>query len=60
MINPQWLEQPISRKNFHGPKAFQAIEVRLYWDRQAWVSGLDKMLQNIAPDQDLHCFPLIQ
>ena len=30
MINPQWLEQPIFRANFHGPKAVRAIEVRLY------------------------------
>ena len=30
MINPQWLELPISRTNFHGPKAVRAIEVRLY------------------------------
>ena len=30
MINPQWLEQPISRTKFYGPKAVRAIEVRLY------------------------------
>ena len=30
MINPQWLELPMSRTNFHGPKDVQAIEVRLY------------------------------
>ena len=30
MINPQWLELPISRTNFHGPKAVRAIKVRLY------------------------------
>ena len=30
MINPQWLEQPIYRTIFHGPKAVRAIEVRLY------------------------------
>ena len=30
MINPQWLEIPISRTNFHGPKDVRAIEVRLY------------------------------
>ena len=30
MINPQWLELPMSRKNFHGPKDVNAIEVRLY------------------------------
>ena len=30
MINPHWLELPMSRVNFHGPKDAQAIEVRLY------------------------------
>ena len=30
MINPQWLELPISRIDFHGPKDVRAIEVRLY------------------------------
>ena len=30
MINPQWLELPMSRTNFHGPEDVQAIEVRLY------------------------------
>ena len=26
MINPQWLELPISRTNFHGPKKIRVIE----------------------------------
>ena len=30
MIKPQWLELPMSRTNFHGPKDTRAIEVRLY------------------------------
>ena len=30
MINPQWLELPISRTKFHGPKDVRVIEVRLY------------------------------
>ena len=30
MINPQLLELPISRTNFHGPKDVWAIKVRLY------------------------------
>ena len=30
MTNPQWLELPIYRTNFHGPKETRAIEVRLY------------------------------
>ena len=25
MINPQWLELPMSRTNFHGPKDVRAI-----------------------------------
>ena len=29
MINPQWLELPMSRTNFHGPKDVRATEVRL-------------------------------
>ena len=28
MINPQWLELPLSRKYFHGPKDVRAIEFR--------------------------------
>ena len=28
--NPQWLELPMSRTNFHGPKDVRAIEVLLY------------------------------
>ena len=30
LINPQWLELPLSRANFHSPKGARAIEVRLY------------------------------
>ena len=30
LINPQWLELPTSRTNFHGPKDVRAIEVRLH------------------------------
>ena len=30
MINPQWLDLPMSRTNFHGPKDVRAIELRLY------------------------------
>ena len=32
MINPQWLELPMFRTNFHGPEDVRAIEVRLYLD----------------------------
>ena len=27
IINPHWLELPLSQTNFHGPKGVQAIEV---------------------------------
>ena len=30
MIKSHWLELPISRTNFHGPKDVRAIEVRMY------------------------------
>ena len=32
--NPPWLEIPLSRTNFHGPKGVRAIEVRLYIGKQ--------------------------
>ena len=35
MFNPQWLELPISRTNFHGPKDVRDIEVLLYFDTGA-------------------------
>ena len=48
MINPQWLELPKFRTNFHGPKDVRAIEARLYlhiypkyWDKQAWANSVD-------------------
>ena len=31
MINLHWLELPISRTIFHGPKGVRGIEVRLYF-----------------------------
>ena len=37
MINPQWLELPMSRTNFHGPKDVQAIEVRLYFYKEVMI-----------------------
>ena len=30
VINPHWLELPLSRTNFHGPKGVRAYEVLLY------------------------------
>ena len=41
MINPQWLELPMSRANFHGPIDGRAIEVRLYRFEPASVAQLD-------------------
>ena len=35
--NPHWLELPLSRTNFHGPKDVRAIEVPLYLDILAFV-----------------------
>ena len=32
MINTHWLELPLSRTNFHGPKGVRAIEVRVYFN----------------------------
>ena len=32
MVNPQWLELPLSRINFHGPKEVRATEVLLCSD----------------------------
>ena len=37
MINPQWLELPVSRTNFHGPKGVWALKfdcISKYQDRQ--------------------------
>ena len=31
MFNPQWLELPMSRTNFHGSKDVRTIEVRPYY-----------------------------
>ena len=39
MINPRWLELPLSRTNFHGPKGVRAIEVRLYFVPQSCMPG---------------------
>ena len=49
MINPQWLELPMSRTNFHGPKDVRAIEVRLYMNTSDKKTG--------QPDQE-HCWVL--
>ena len=41
MIKPQWLELPISRTNFHGPKDVRAIEVRLHYQNLPADMGLN-------------------
>ena len=33
MINLHWLELPMARTIFHGPKGVRAIEVRLYFEK---------------------------
>ena len=30
MINPQWLELPMSRTDFYGPKDVWAIDIQMY------------------------------
>ena len=35
IINPQWLEPPMSRTIFYGPKDVRATEVRLYMTQKA-------------------------
>ena len=39
MINPQWIELPISQANFHGSKDIRATEVWLYWNLLNWLGG---------------------
>ena len=41
MINPHWLELPLSRTNFHGPKGVRAIEVLLYLYRMVYDFDFD-------------------
>ena len=36
MISTHWLELPLSRTYFHGPKGVRAIEVRLYVANLWW------------------------
>ena len=44
MINHQWLELPMSQRNFHGPKDVRAIEVRLYFLKQLEVIKWSSMV----------------
>ena len=68
MINPQWLELPMSRTNFHGPKDVGATEVRLYvrlcdFDNDIYKEKWLNYLQTVetwsdTPDLGLHCLPI--
>ena len=49
MFNPQWLELPISRTNFHGHKDVRAIEVRLYFTTCFEIARW--MANSVDPDQ---------
>ena len=51
MINPQWLELPIARTNFHGPKDVRAIEV---WLIGLHLSGYNKQTQKQLTFKALH------
>ena len=51
MINPKWLEQPMSRTNFHGPKDVRAIEVRLYLYYNMFPKYSDRRLCAMTPVQ---------
>ena len=50
MINSQWLELPMSRTIFYGPKDVRAIEIRLYLDKHegSFTSIVFFLLQNIG------------
>ena len=34
VLHPQWLELPVSRTNFYGPKVVWAIEIRLHFGKK--------------------------
>ena len=60
MINPQWLELPMSRTNFYGPKDVRAIEVPLYMGSDMRNVPSDMFaLQIPRPDPQIscHCLP---
>ena len=56
MINPQWLELPISRTNFHGPSDIRAIEVRLQLVIIHLLSKLvSSIMGNLTSDEYFQC-----
>ena len=58
MINPQWLELPMSRTNFHGPKDVRVIEVRLYFAfKRIQCESLHLLLHSYSLSSlAFHCF----
>ena len=64
MINPQWLELPMSRTNFHGPKDVRAIEVRLFMvNFSFWLENVyhSRVLQFLLAKSklNLNCFTVL-
>ena len=64
MINPQWLEQPMSQTNFHGPSYVPAIEVWPYSLSQSlkapYSSKIDILLSKKGLKNELMLPTLIQ
>ena len=60
MINPQWLELPMSRTNFHGPKDVRAIEVPLYSVKKyKYFSSKNKDMMGLVRTVQLTIFNII-
>ena len=60
MINPQWLELPMSRTNFHGSNDVQAIEVRLYLvliSLKMLILKCHLVWQAVCCSDEIHCCP---
>ena len=55
IVNPQWLELPMSRTNFHGPKDVRAVEVRLYVARVTMAETTDE-----RAGFDIRCFKVFR
>ena len=57
MINPQWLELPMSRTNFHGLKDVRAIGSTVYrWQFRGIVSDI---ATNVVGGSKLMCFLIV-
>ena len=46
MINPQWLELPLTQTSFHGPKDDRAIESRLYIENRPNIWAPPSVVKN--------------